>query len=146
MTEKSTLIRAVDEYPKGYGKAAAFETCDPNFLIYRKFEWLHARVLLHIQDELQELEEKLESYDKWQFSKGKYRNLSSRRKDDDEIRPQRKKILEKIKAKLAEYGESHSVTEGIVLMHLQTNSSSACKRNRQLRSQPNAIRKAFTAS
>ena len=54
----------VDEYPPGYGKLAAFEECDPSFLICRKFGWLHIRVLLHLQDEVQELGEELESLDK----------------------------------------------------------------------------------
>ncbi|KAL8796959.1 MAG: hypothetical protein Q9195_000730 [Heterodermia aff. obscurata] len=40
-------IRSLDGYPQGYGKVAAIESCDPNFLIYRKFAWLHNRLLLH---------------------------------------------------------------------------------------------------
>ncbi|KAL9121480.1 MAG: hypothetical protein Q9187_001958 [Circinaria calcarea] len=55
----------MDEYLPGYGKLAAIEDCDPNFLIYRKFGWLHNRVLLHYQDELAEYEEQLEDIDRF---------------------------------------------------------------------------------
>ena len=95
----------MDEYDRGYGKAAAFEDCDPNFLIYRKFGWLHNRVLLHLQDELQELEQKLESFDKWEVSNGDPRKLVHRRIDDNSKHSPRKAILKEVNEKLEEYGK-----------------------------------------
>ena len=68
-------------YSEGYGRLAAFEDCDPNFLIYRKFGWLHNRLLLHLQDELKKLEEDLERLDRWELEKGDYKKLRSRRRD-----------------------------------------------------------------
>lgn len=108
-TVVATLIhrlRLVDEYAPGYGKAAAFEDCDPGFLIYRKFAWLHNRVLLHAQDELQELEGTLESLDTWEASEGDRRKLAHRRIDENKSGSPRKDLLIKIKEKLAEYDET----------------------------------------
>ena len=91
----------MDDYPEGYGKLAAFIDCDSNFRIYRKFGWLHNRVLLHIQDELQELEQDLEGVDKWEAESGDMLKLASRRSDD---RTARLEVFDVIKQKLDEYG------------------------------------------
>ena len=91
----------MDEFPQGYGKVAAFQECDPNFLVYRKFSWLHGRVLLHHQDELAELEDKLEHMDKHENDSKK---LVSRRRDDAVSDSRRKALLMDIEKKLAVYG------------------------------------------
>ena len=117
----------MDDYDQGYGKVAAFEDCDPNFLIYRKFGWLHNRIILHTQDELQELEERLEGLDKWEVSDGDKEILKHRREDDKDTDSPRKELLKTIKAKLAEYDEL----------------SSGCKRRQKLGSPRNGIRTVF---
>lgn len=94
----------MDGYPQGYGKIAALEACDPNFLIYRKFAWLHNRVLLHRQDELAQLEAELEQLDHYHFREDP-RRLISRRRDDTRPKATRKEILKTIDSKLAEYRE-----------------------------------------
>ena len=94
----------VDEYPPDYGKVAAFEECDPSFLICRKVGWLHIRVLLHLQDEVQELEEELGYLDKWKLSSGYPLRLRNRRIDYGRPNATRKDLLIKIAAKLGEYG------------------------------------------
>ena len=93
----------MDEYPAGYGKLAAIEACEPNFLIYRKFAWLHSRLLLHKQDELAELEQRLEAIDRAD-SKEDPRRLRSRRRDE-RVSPQspRKELLKEIDEKLEDY-------------------------------------------
>ena len=93
--------RPVDQYPEGYGKLAAFIDCDPNFRIYRKFGWLHNRVLLHIQDELQKLEQELEGVDNWEAKSGDMVKLASRRADKNTARSE---LIAAIKEKLDEYG------------------------------------------
>ena len=75
---------------------------DPNFLICRKFGRLHVQVLLHLQDEIAELEEELEDLDKADY-KDDYRRLVSRRRDD-ELSGERRELLQKISTKLVEYG------------------------------------------
>lgn len=96
-------VSSVSDYPPGYGKLAAIEGCNPNFLIYRKFLWLLNRLLLHKQDELMQLERHLESLDQNDFVTDPRRLKSSRR---DEFKPTyRKDLLKEIDGKLNEYRE-----------------------------------------
>ncbi|KAL9100353.1 MAG: hypothetical protein Q9163_004260 [Psora crenata] len=95
----------VDYRQQGYPKVAAFEDCDPSLLIYRKFGWLHNRVLLSEQDELAELEGKLKRLDAWEFASGDYKRLLSQRRDFQQEPFVRQEMITKIKAKLAQYDE-----------------------------------------
>ena len=96
----------MDDFPPGYSKVAAVEGCDPNFLIYRKFSWLHNRVLLHHQDELVELEDELRRLDKFDLENDA-RKLISRRLDDAIKGSRRKELLQEIEKKLAVYRQPH---------------------------------------
>ena len=91
---------------RGYGSVAAFEDCDPCFLMYRKFGWLHNRLLLHLQDELQLLEEELKEFDKDDAINSRPVYQQSRRKDDRRSDSKRPIMLKLIKEKLEEYGRS----------------------------------------
>lgn len=98
--------RAVSEY-HGYGKVAAYEDSDPSFLIYRKFGWLHNRILLHLQDELVDLEDELENLDNWEAMTGNPKKLVCRRLDDAAPeKSERRLLLKRCNDKLAEYGRS----------------------------------------
>ena len=80
-------------------------------MIYRRFGFLHARLLLYKQDELKELENELREMDKRdeRDEKGS-KCLQSRRKDD--LRKDRascesrKDLLQRIEKKAYEYGMS----------------------------------------
>ncbi|MCJ1257164.1 hypothetical protein MMC24_004989 [Lignoscripta atroalba] len=100
-----SIIPSLDDFPPGYSKVAAVEGCDPNFLIYRKFSWLHNRVLLHHQDELVELEDELRRLDKFDLENDA-RKLISRRLDDAIKGSRRKELLQEIEKKLAVYHDS----------------------------------------
>lgn len=50
----------MDQCPKGYPQLAAFLDSDENFMLYRRFGFLQARILLNRQDELRELEHNLD--------------------------------------------------------------------------------------
>ena len=91
---------------RGYGSVAAFEDCDPCFLVCRKFGWLHNRILLHLQDELQVFEEELEEFDKDEAIDSNPIYQQSRRKDDARPDSERSIMLNRIKQKLGEYGGS----------------------------------------
>ena len=104
MQRKYTDDDKVDQHPVGYGKLAAFEGCDPDLLIYRKFTWLRNCSLLYLQDQLVELEEDLVALDKWEFTK-EPRRLYSRRQNDGPDGIERRELLASIEAKLVEYGE-----------------------------------------
>ena len=60
----TSLIRAVEDLPVGYPRQAAFAASDESLLIFRRFGYLHARLLLQRQDELRQLEDELEEMDK----------------------------------------------------------------------------------
>ncbi|KAH7076705.1 hypothetical protein BKA63DRAFT_510564 [Paraphoma chrysanthemicola] len=53
----------VQDFPLGYPRQAAFQSNRPSFAIYRSFDYLHARVILQIQDELRSMEDKLKQID-----------------------------------------------------------------------------------
>ena len=94
----------MDDYFVGYGKLAAVENCDPDFLIYRKFGWLRNCTLLYLQDELVELEEDLKALEKYD-AEDDPRKLVSRRRNDGAKGLDRRETLANAKQKLIEYGE-----------------------------------------
>lgn len=70
-------------------------------MLYRRFGFLQARLLLNKQDQLRALEEKLDEIDKGDDEE----YLTSRELDDADERP-RTKLMEKIEIKFREYGTS----------------------------------------
>ncbi|KAK0509127.1 hypothetical protein JMJ35_008498 [Cladonia borealis] len=100
------IIRSLDEYPAGYGKIAAIADLDSDFLICRKFGFLHKYALLYLQDELVEIEEDLERLDKWEFRDGDPKNLVSRRRDRGLGHEARQKLIARLHAKLKQYDEA----------------------------------------
>ena len=99
------ILPIVNEYPVGYGKVAGIQGLDTDFLVYRKFGWLHNYALLHLQDELAQLQDDLEILDKLEFSEGNPRRLQSRRLDYNSSEASRKELLGKVHSKLAQYGK-----------------------------------------
>ena len=73
--------------------------------MYRKFSWLHARLLLHRQDELVELQEELERLDILDEQDDPQSLISRRR--GDVTNPRRKDILQEVEKKLSIYGPAH---------------------------------------
>lgn len=75
-----------------------------NFLMCRRFSFLHSRVLLHRQDELAEMEKSLLAMDDEDVDLDELA-LGSRRRDDERTEePSRKSLIDKIDAKLKDYG------------------------------------------
>lgn len=95
----------MNEYPVGYGKIAAIEDLDSDFLICRKFGFLHKYALLYLQDELVEIQEDLERLDRWEFSDGDPKKLVSRRRDRALGHKNRQDLIVKLHAKLKQYGK-----------------------------------------
>ncbi|CAJ2507328.1 Uu.00g085140.m01.CDS01 [Anthostomella pinea] len=86
-----------------YPMLANFYSSADNLFIFRGFRYLQARVLLHMQDELRALETQLYHLDE---RDGKNRpNMLRTREVDDIDYGERKQLIDKIKAKLLEYGE-----------------------------------------
>lgn len=95
----------------GYPKVAAFFDSDDQFSVYRRFGYLHSRLLLYKQDELRELEERLQTMDNLDLGgdNDTKKCLKSRDLDDGRVgRPglgTRKSLFEIIERKALEYGK-----------------------------------------
>jgi hypothetical protein len=70
-------------------------------MLYRRFSFLHSRLLLHKQDELRELEDDLDRLD--QIHAEIAPNLLKSREDDDAL-DRRRKLFRKVEEKFKSYG------------------------------------------
>ncbi|KAK4695582.1 hypothetical protein P7C71_g2194, partial [Lecanoromycetidae sp. Uapishka_2] len=87
----------LEDYPQGYPRLAAFLALDRDFTVFKRFDYLHMRSLLEQQDELAELQERLDRCDDAEPIR---LGLSSRRQDEN---PERRGLLRQVTAKLQEY-------------------------------------------
>jgi hypothetical protein len=92
----------VEECPQGYPRLAGLLDSDENFMLYRRFGFLQARVLLNKQDQLRELEKKLDREDQVDLKKNP--SVLKSREKDDAVNGRRKKILCEIEEHFKEYG------------------------------------------
>ncbi|UPK95374.1 hypothetical protein LCI18_006309 [Fusarium solani-melongenae] len=90
----------IESFPRGYPSLSALLSSDPDFTIFRCFARLHTRVLLHKQDDLIELEQKLDQLDLSQSQANPYLLTTNRRR---EANKDRQELLGKIEEKLKEY-------------------------------------------
>jgi hypothetical protein len=101
--KKYLLIQpTVENYPRGYPRLAVFLDSDENFMLYRRFGFLQARILLYKQDELRALEGELDDLDR-KHEKDKPSWLLSREKDDA-LGGKRKQLISQIEEKFKDYG------------------------------------------
>ncbi|KAE8443151.1 hypothetical protein EG329_002320 [Mollisiaceae sp. DMI_Dod_QoI] len=100
---RETIVRNLEECAEGYPRLAAFLDSDENFMLYRRFGFLQARILLYKQDELRELEEELDGMDN-RDAKTRARKLKSRERDDAQCED-RKILIAKITRTFNEYAE-----------------------------------------
>ncbi|CEI67617.1 unnamed protein product [Fusarium venenatum] len=68
----------IDDFPRGYPSLSAFLSGDKEFTMFCSFSRLHARILLHKQDELAELEQRLDQLDQADSKVDSYRLLTNR--------------------------------------------------------------------
>lgn len=103
----------MDDKYRGYRSLSTFLDSDENFMLYRRFGYLHSRMLLRKQDELRKLEAELDEYDE-EDANGtpqQQRLLMSRDSDEaaDRKEPEgartRTMILDEIEQKLHKYGQ-----------------------------------------
>ncbi len=103
----------MDLHGEGYPQLASFVNSDANFIIYRRFGYLHNRVLLYRQDELCELQDNLEWLDKSDIQEDPIRLKS--REEDETHSDERTKLIKNIEDKLKDYGQysfEHSLNPG----------------------------------
>lgn len=76
---------------------------DENFMMYRRFGYIQARLLLDKQNEIQQIEKELDMYDDCADEEA-----LGTGETDDEDQSYRKQILKKAEAKFREYGKTVS--------------------------------------
>lgn len=106
-----TDTRKLEDCPNGYPRLASFLASEPNFSLYRGFNYLHSRVLLELQDDIAALERELDEVDEVdnETAAGQKRLINrqfdiKRSRGDDGFRP-RREILAELRTKLLEYDE-----------------------------------------
>ena len=101
----------MDDYPGGYPRVAYLMKSDSDLAYYRRFGYLHSRLLLYKQDQLRELEEELLICDRVDDACPERQCYLYCRGDDDDrqslgdSRRTRKQLLKEIEQLLLEYGE-----------------------------------------
>lgn len=96
----------MQECKLGYPRLAAFLDSDENFMVFRRFGYLQARLLLEKQDELRLLEEELDGLDARMHAKRPADLIT--RDLRAATRAPRKDLIEKIENTFCEYGKEPS--------------------------------------
>ncbi|KAI0096923.1 hypothetical protein GGR51DRAFT_542330 [Nemania sp. FL0031] len=91
--------RKIESFRKGYPRVSAFIDSERKFVMFRHFGRLHARLLLHKQDQLAEIESRLEHLDQEESTEF---FLACRRQDPSH---ERRALLNEAEKKLREYDE-----------------------------------------
>ncbi|KAF2001671.1 hypothetical protein P154DRAFT_432662 [Amniculicola lignicola CBS 123094] len=107
ITETNT--RKLENTPNGFPRLAAFQASEANFSLYRSFSYLHARILLDLQDSITCLERELDEID-WDDHDEDPNRLRSREYDASQsstfATPRtRSVVFKEIRQKLMEYDE-----------------------------------------
>jgi hypothetical protein len=100
----------VKMYSRGYPLQAAFQSSESSWSIYRGFTYLHARVILQLQDELRCLEKKLTDLDEMDLENGDGARLMSRK---DELQQARREETQSVREGLISTIQHKLVTYGI---------------------------------
>ena len=104
----------VQDCPDGYPLTAAFLDSDDNFMIYRRFGYLQARLLLEKQEQLRRLELDLELMDE-KDKDAKSRDLVTLGDGETGRATARQELMQRIEDKFRDYGAS--VTPFLALSH-----------------------------
>ena len=97
------LLDTVESFPDGYPRLTAVMDSDSNTRVYRRFGLIRNRLLLHKQDQIFELSERLNDLDK--VDETLYPDRLFCRRYDEELgdRSQRPQILQSLEQSLKEY-------------------------------------------
>ncbi|KAK3064197.1 hypothetical protein LTS18_009338, partial [Coniosporium uncinatum] len=108
---EGTIVRKVEACPAGYPYLAGFLLSEPNFSLYRSFNYVHSRTLLDLQASIVNLETELDREDALDAANGLHCLLESRaedvkhERDPAEERRPRHVIMAELRKKLLEYDE-----------------------------------------
>lgn len=93
----------VRDHPTGYPRLATFLDSDENFMMYRRFGFIQARLLLDKQNELQYLERRLDKEDN-RTPESDLQNAEL----GSESPSRRKELLRNLETKYLEYSKRHT--------------------------------------
>ncbi|KAN0110989.1 hypothetical protein V8E51_007376 [Hyaloscypha variabilis] len=103
-----TIIRKLERCEDGYPYLATFMDSDENFMIYRRFGFIHARLLLQKQDELRIMEEELDRMDQQDLTSNA-RAIQCRMEDierqDNQPGAKRQALLARLEETVLRYDE-----------------------------------------
>jgi len=104
----------VDTYPEGYPQLAAFANSCDTFANVRRFGRLSYRLLAHLQNDLIELEKKLDELDKKDAADKTMEHRLRGFENYDGWNDEQRKLVSKISATYAQYGmyESFRISRG----------------------------------
>jgi hypothetical protein len=100
----------VQDCPEGYPLLAAFLDSDDNFMMYRRFGYLQARLLLEKQEQLRRFEEDLDILDRedkgreGKDANGRDNPLRTLKDGRKEKASERRVLMRKIEKKFRDYG------------------------------------------
>jgi len=117
-----TKVRTLEKCPNGYARLAAYNASEQNFMLYRGFSNVHARLLLNLQASIQKLETELDDIDRfhdtlpedfkkrlrsWDLDVAACRREKKEAKEDgdEEEARTREDILEELRIKVNQYDE-----------------------------------------
>ncbi|KAF2839380.1 hypothetical protein M501DRAFT_974670 [Patellaria atrata CBS 101060] len=131
----SLITRTVEDSPNGYPRLAEFFASDHSFSCYRSFGYLHARVLLNLQDKIATLERELDRRDKATNDSQTEEQIEAADAEveeiEDEIRNNRprEEIIEEIRVTLMKYDEVLVKARDLVAFQKPSNRDYASIRN-----------------
>lgn len=102
----------MEKCPEGYPRLAAFNASEQNFMLYRGFSCIHARLLLNLQTDIQLLESELDSLDRFHstIESEKVRlqcwdsDTAACKEEKEDGDRTRADILEDLRTKVCQYG------------------------------------------
>jgi hypothetical protein len=112
LAPSSLMLNIVEQCPNGYPRVAAFNASEQNFMLYRGFSCVHARLLLNMQAGIQMLESELDTLDRDHLAFGDDTRLKSYDVDVDACEKEKKEgertrddVLEDLRIKVSQYDE-----------------------------------------
>jgi len=97
----------VEDFPKGFPRFAAMVSSSDDLSMFRGFKRSHARILLHLEVQISELEKELDKLDKEDVANPamRYRLTKTKPKHDENWDPKQYNLMEQLCQKLKEYDD-----------------------------------------
>ena len=109
------MAQLVESCPLGYPRLAAFNASEQNFMLYRGFSYVHARLLLDLQTRISILERELDDFDNEDDTEDQRLRLQCWEEDIEAAREMvsetgtrqrtRRDVLEELHEQVSKYGK-----------------------------------------